>query len=171
MEGKTNQINKPDDVTKCLLDSLHNSEFCDTKIVGSDGGEIAASKLLLSLRSSYFHCMFSQRWEVESRDATVELPFTKAILEKLVRYLYSGQLACEDMSLQSLLELMGLLNMVNLATELAAVEGLVKDKIKKRKFSLSDCLMALDETSRHGLESVGEVLVSLLADDLGKPSV
>ena len=172
MNQQQSIINKPEDVVKCHLDSLHNPEFCDIKIVGSDGGVIAASKLLLRLRSSYFHCMFSQQSNfVESRDATVELPFTKAVLEKLVRYLYSGQLACEDMSLQSLLELMGLLNMVNLATELVEVEGLVKDKIKKRKFSLSDCLMALDETSRHGLESVGVVLVSLLADDLGKQSV
>ena len=60
------------------------------------------------------------------------------VLEKLVRYLYSRQLACEDMSLHSLRELMKLLNMVNLPTELAAVEGLAKDKIRKRKFSFSD---------------------------------
>ena len=165
-------LNKPDDVIKCLQDSLQDTDVCDIKIVGSDGGEISAIRVLLSLRSSYFHSMFSANNDfVESRAGTITMPYTKAVLEKLVRYLYSGQLACEDMSLQSLLELMGLLNMVNLATELAAVEGLAKDKIKKRKFSLSDCLMALDETSRHGLESVGEVLVSLLADDLGKPSV
>ena len=48
-QQSNNIINKPEDVTKCHLDSLQNPEFCDIKIVGSDGGEIAASKLLLSL--------------------------------------------------------------------------------------------------------------------------
>ena len=163
-------IDNKEPLSKAMLELLHVSEFSDVKIKAIDGGTIPANKAVLSVRSEHFRAVFSNNF-VESRDATVELPFTKAVLEKLVRYLYSGQMDCEDMSLQSLLELMGLLNMVNLATELAAVEGLVKDKIKKRKFSLSDCLMALDETSRHGLESVGVVLVSLLADDLGKQSV
>ena len=158
MEVKTNQINKPDDVTKCLLDSLHNSEFCDIKIVGSDGGVIAASKLLLRLRSSYFHCMFSQRWEVESRDATVELPFTKAVLEKLVRYLYSGQLACEDMSLPSLRELMVLFDYVNLPNEFSSVEIFTREKVNLGKFSLSDRVEALDQPQ----DSITETLQSIV---------
>ena len=67
-------------------------------------------------------------------DATVELPFTMAVLEKLVSYLYSGQLACEDMSLQSLREL-------NLG-----------------KFPLSDCVEALD----HFQDSITETLQSIV---------
>ena len=159
MEGKTNQINKPDDVTKCLLDSLHNPEFCDIKIVGSDGGVIAASKLLLRLRSSYFHCMFSQQSNfVESRDATVELPFTKAVLEKLVRYLYSGQLACEDMSLHSLRELMRLFDFVNLPNEFSSVESFTREKVNLGKFSLLDCVEALDNPG----DSITETLQSIV---------
>ena len=159
MEAKTNPINKPEDVIKCLLDSLHNSEFCDIKIVGSDGGVIAASKLLLRLRSSYFHCMFSQQSNfVESRDATVELPFTKAVLEKLVRYLYSGQLACEDMSLHSLRELMRLLDFVNLPDEVASVEIFTRQKVNLGKFSLSDCVEALDQPQ----DSITKTLQSIV---------
>ena len=159
MKVKTNQINKPDDVTKCLLDSLQNPEFCDIKIVGSDGGVIAASKLLLRLRSSYFHCMFSQQSNfVESRDATVELPFTKAVLEKLVRYLYSGQLACEDMSLQFLRELMRLFDYVNLCNEFSSVESFTREKVNLGKFSLSDCVEALANPQ----DSITETLQSIV---------
>ena len=159
MKVITNQINKPDDVTKCLLDSLQNPEFCDIKIVGSDGGVIAASKLLLRLRSSYFHCMFSQQSNfVESRDSTVELPFTKAVLEKLVRYLYSGQLACEDMSLPSLRELMRLLDFVNLCNEFSSVEIFTREKVNIGKFSLSDCVEALDQPQ----DSITETLQSIV---------
>ena len=159
MKVKTNQINKPDDVTKCLLDSLQNPEFCDIKIVGSDGGEIAASKLLLRLRSSYFHRMFSQQSNfVECRDATIELPFTKAVLEKLVRYLYSGQLACEDMSLPSLRELMRLFDFVNLCNEVSSVEIFTREKVNIGKFSLSDCVEALDQPQ----DSITETLQSIV---------
>ena len=157
-QQSNNIINKPEDVTKSHLDSLQNPEFCDIKIVGSDGGEIAASKLLLRLRSSYFHCMFSQRWEVESRDATVELPFTKAVLEKLVRYLYSGQLACEDMSLPSLRELMRLFDFVNLCNEVSSVEIFTREKVNIGKFSLSDCVEALDQPQ----DSITETLQSIV---------
>ena len=158
-QQQSNIINKPKDVTKCLLDSLHNSEFCDIKIVGSDGGEIAASKLLLRLRSSYFHCMFSQQSNfVESRDSTVELPFTKAVLEKLVRYLYSGQLACEDMSLPSLRELMRLFDFVNLCNEVSSVEIFTREKVNIGKFSLSDCVEALDQPQ----DSITETLQSIV---------
>ena len=67
-------------------------------------------------------------------NATVELPFTMAVMEKLVSYLYSGQLTCEDMSLQSLREL-------NLG-----------------KFPLSDCVEALD----HFQDSITETLQSIV---------
>ena len=154
-----NIINKPEDVVKCHLDSLHNPEFCDIKIVGSDGGVIAASKLLLRLRSSYFHRMFSQQSNfVECRDATIELPFTKAVLEKLVRYLYSGQLACEDMSLPSLRELMRLFDFVNMPDEVASVEIFTRQKVNFGKFSLSDCVEALDQPQ----DSITETLQSIV---------
>ena len=48
-QQSNNIINKPEDVTKCHLDSLQNRDFFDIKVFGIDGGEIAASKLLLSL--------------------------------------------------------------------------------------------------------------------------
>ena len=41
-----NNAKNLDNVIKCHLDSLQNWDFCDIKIFGSDGGEIAASKLL-----------------------------------------------------------------------------------------------------------------------------
>ena len=150
-------INKEKDVSKAMLELLHVSEFSDVEIEASDGGTISANKAVLSVRSEHFKAMFSNNF-VESRDATVELPFTKAVLEKLVRYLYSGQLACEDMSLQSLRELMVLFDYVNLPNEFSSVESFTREKVNLGKFSLSDCVEALANPR----DSITETLQSIV---------
>ena len=81
-----------------------------------------------------------------------------AVLEKLVSYLYSGQLACEDMSLQSLRELTRLFYYVNLPDESSSVESFTREKVNLGKFSLSDCVEALD----HFQDSITETLQSIV---------
>ena len=98
-------LDEESDVIQCHLDSLGNPEYCDVKIVASDG-ELSVSKLLLSLRSEYFRSMFSANNNfVESQTGVVKMPYSKTALEKLVTYLYSGKMDCEGLTLGSLLEL------------------------------------------------------------------
>ena len=133
------------------------------KIVASDG-EILANKAILSVRSRYFRSVFSDNF-VESRAGTVKMPYSKAVLDKMIIYLYSGKMACDDMSLQSLLDLMELLNYVNLSEEFSAVEGFAVDNIKAGKFSLSDCLKGLADCSLAGLQAVLEALLAHLGEN------
>ena len=161
-------INNEKDISKAILELLHVREFSDVEIEASDGGTISANKAVLSVRSEHFKAMFSNNF-VESRDATVELPFTKAVLEKLVRYLYSGQLACEDMSLQSLRELMVLFDYVNLPNESSSVESFTREKVNLGKFSFSDCVEALAnpwDSITETLESIVPILERL--EPIGK---
>ena len=150
-------INKEKDVSKAMLELLHVSEFSDVEIEASDGGTISANKAVLSVRSEHFKAVFSNNF-VETRDATVKLQFTKAVLEKLVRYLYSGQLACEDMSIPSLRELMRLFDFVNLCNEVSSVEIFTREKVNLGKFSLLDCVEALDQPQ----DSITETLQSIV---------
>lgn len=155
-------VNKERDVIKCHLDSLGDPDFCDVKIVASDG-ELSVSKFLLSIRSPYFRSMFSDNNNfVESQTGRVKMPYTKAVLEKVVIFLYSGKMSCQEMTLTSLLDLMDLLNLTNLHEEFGAVEKFVISKMKKGSFSLSDCLRSLDHCSRLGLETVGTSLITHL---------
>lgn len=156
-------INNEKDVIKSQLETLHVPEFCDVKIVASDG-EILANKVILSVRSRYFRSVFSDNL-VESRAGTVKMPYSKAVLDKMIIYLYSGKMACDDMSLQSLLDLMELLNYVNLSEEFSAVEGFAVDNIKAGKFSLSDCLKGLADCSLAGLQAVLEALLAHLGEN------
>ena len=150
-------IDNKEPLSKAMLELLHDSEFSDVEIEAIDGGTIPANKAVLSVRSEHFRAVFSNNF-VETRDATVKLQFTKAVLEKLVRYLYSGQLACEDMSLQSLRELMRLFDYVNLPNESSSVESFTREKVNLGKFSLLDCVEALDNFP----DSISETLQSIV---------
>ena len=76
-------IDNKEPLSKAMLELLHDSEFSDVEIEAIDGGTIPANKAVLSVRSEHFRAVFSRQSNfVESRDATVELPFTEAVLEK-----------------------------------------------------------------------------------------
>ena len=152
-------INNEGDVGRDNLASLQNPEFCDVKIVGSDG-EIPANKVILSLRSQYFRSMFSSNSNfVESQLGRVKLPHTKAVLEKLIVFLYSGNMDCQNLSLTQLLELLQLLDFMNLPRELARVENFILSKILGGKFILTDCLESLECAAILCLETVQEALL------------
>ena len=152
-------INKKTDFLKEFLDSLNDSERNDVKIVATDG-EIAANRSVLSIKSQYFRSMFSQNSTfVESETGAVKMPYSKAVLEKVVLYLYSGVMDCQDMSLKLLMDLIEVLDMMNLSMECATVEGFTIDNIKKGTFSLYFCLLCLNDCSKMGLTTVGETLI------------
>ena len=80
-------LEKKSGVNKDLLASLGKEEFCDIKIEANDG-EVAASKLILSIRSDYFCRMFSSNNNfVESSTGSVKLPYPRDVVEKVVIYL------------------------------------------------------------------------------------
>ena len=155
-------LNEESNTIKYLQDSLGDPEFCDVKIVATDG-EVPANKTILSMSSQYFRSMFSDNNNfVEGQTGVVKMPYTKTVMEKVVFYLYSGQLKYQDLALGCLLDLMDLLNLTNLHDEFVAVERSTMIKIKRSDFSLSDCLKSLDHCSRLGLETVGEALLTHL---------
>ena len=146
-------LDEESDIIQCQLDSLGNPDYCDVKIVATDG-ELPVSKFVLSLRSEYFRLMFSANNNfVESQIGVVKMPYSKTALEKLVIYLYSGKMDCEGLTLGSLLELLDLLNLTNLPKVFEAVENFTKSKIKKGTFSLRDCLRYVEELASDGKKS------------------
>ena len=143
-----------------LLDSLKNPDFCDIKIQANNG-EIPASKLILSIRSEYFRAMFKNNC-VESSSGLVKLPYPKTVVEKLITYLYTGEMVFEDLQLGLLLDLLDLLRLMNLSEDFKHVESYVLDNITRGHFSDSDCLTNLDRSSMLRMDAVGETLLGYL---------
>ena len=161
-------ISKKEDVIPHLLDSLQEEVFCDMKIVATDG-EISANRTILSLRSEYFKTMFfSQHNYVEGQTRRVKLPYSKDVLEKLVLYLYGGEMDRGNMSLSSLLQMMDLLDLVILPSELSIIEEYVETNIKAGTFPVSDCLKALVICSEKARQNVGDHLMSYLGKQFRK---
>ena len=162
-------LNKKDNVIQRHLDSLQKPDICDIKILGCDGGEVAANKLLLRLSCPFFSSMFSRVNNFVEREAdSITLPHTKAVIEKVVTYLYSGQMECEEMKIGSLLELMGLLNFMNLSEESDTVEQFALERIQSGQFLLGDCLEALHVSSQFDLQKAGQMLVVHLGQNMLK---
>ena len=111
------------------------------------------------MRSQYFRSMFSSSSNfLECQAASLKLPHTKAVLEKVIVYLYSGHLECQDLALAQLLELLQLLDFMNLHRELASVEEFILNKILGGKFALEECLKGLEVSSTLAVETVQEAL-------------
>ena len=78
------QLNNLKGVINDLVSHLQDPEFCDVKIICSDG-EIPANKSILALRSQYFRSMFSSSNNfVESQAGCVKMPYNKGVMEKVV---------------------------------------------------------------------------------------
>ena len=149
-------INSEGDVVRDILATLQDPEFCDVKIVASDG-EIPASKVILSLRSQYFRSLFSSSNNfLESQAGSVKLPHSKAVLDKVIVYLYSGNMDCQDLALAHLLELLQLLDFINLPREFSKVEDFIVNNILGGKFLPEECLKNLEYSFTLCLETVQE---------------
>ena len=158
-------LNDKLEVSRDLLAHLDDPEFSDVKIEASDG-EVPANRTILSLRSQYFRSMLSANNNfLESSTGHVKLPYPKAVIEKVVVYIYSGEMDCADMALRSLLDLLELLNLMNLPSKYSIVQTFSLENIAEAKYPSIDCLKSLDDSSKMGSETVGETLLTHLGEN------
>ena len=88
----------------------------DVKIVLEDG-EIVANKDVLSARSDYFATMFSNRECEFIEGETSQVTFhhcSKVIMEKIIQYLFSGNVKLYDLSLSDLVTMLNMTTMMML---------------------------------------------------------
>ena len=135
----TNQLSKD------LLAHLQDEEFNDVKIEASDG-EVPVNRTIISMRFEYFRCMFSTNNNfVESSTGHVKLPYSKVVVEKVVTYLYSGEMDCAEMDLRSLMDILELLNLMNLPDKYSIVEAFTLENITEENYPFTDCLKCLND--------------------------
>ena len=95
-----------------ILRMLERGSLNDVKIELSDG-EIIANKDILMARSEYFATMFSNDKFIEGETNTVDMGHcSKAIMEKIIKFLFTGAVMFDDLSLVQLMELSRLSGML-----------------------------------------------------------
>ena len=100
---------------KDLLKILERGSLNDVKIKLSDG-EIVANKDILMARSDYFATMFSNNKFIEGETDSVDMTYcSKAVMERIVKFLFSGEVTFDQLSLPQLLELSYTTDMMLLA--------------------------------------------------------
>ena len=159
-----------------LLASLENPEVCDIRIESSEGGEIPANKTILGIRSEYFSRMFSPTNNfVERSTGLCKLSYPKAVVMKVVIYLYSGEMDVDDLALGQLLDLLSLLDLMNLTEEFNQIEKYAVDSlvitpfnINNRKFPDLECLTNLEKCFAMRMETIGEALVKRIGNYIGR---
>ena len=98
-----------------LLKMLERGSLNDVKIKLSDE-EIVANKDILMARSDYFASMFSNNKFIEGETGSVDMSHcSKAVMERIIKYLFSGEATFDQMYLAQLLELVHTTDMMLLA--------------------------------------------------------
>ena len=109
-----------------LIRMMEQGSLNDVKIKLSDG-EIAANKDILIVRSDYFATMFSNSKFVEGETGLVDMSHcSKAVMEKIIKFIFSGTIKFRDLSLIQLLELSHMSEMMLLNEIKSEVDDFVK---------------------------------------------
>ena len=116
--------------TEDILKMLERGSTNDIKIKLRDG-EIVANKDILMARSEYFATMLGNNKFVEGETGSVDMSHcSKLVMEKIIKFLFSGEVSFDQMSLAHHLELIHMTDMMLLTEFKDRVEDFVVDKIE-----------------------------------------
>lgn len=134
-----------------LLNSFKNDHpHKDVKII-LDDGEIEASKFVLAARSEYFNTMFKSDHQFkEIQENAVTVPCKKIVMNKVIEYLYGGELNIDGLAMVEVFEYLALLRLMLLEEEFDIIDTKLKNKlIGISSFPIQDYLPALEQALLH----------------------
>ena len=110
----SNIVSRRDGFVSDIMKLIANGSSNDVKIVLQDG-EIMANKDIISARCEYFATMFSNKEVkfIEGETNSVDLSFCrKVVMEKIISFLFIGDVELHDLSFAHLMDLMHMSNMM-----------------------------------------------------------
>ena len=148
-----------DQLVEDLLKILEQGSVNDVKIKLRDG-EISANKDFLMGRSDYFKTMFNSKFK-EGETNTVDMSHSsKIIMEKIIKFLFTGAVIFDDLTLPQLLEMSHLSKMLLLDKFQEEVNDFIQnDKIQDGREDvkiLPDLISAMKYADQYNLEDINE---------------
>ena len=150
---------------KDLLKILERGSLNDVKIKLSDG-EIVANKDILMARSDYFATMFSNNKFIEGETDSADMTYcSKAVMERIVKFLFSGEVTFDQLSLPQLLELSYMTDMMLLAKFKDTLEEYVDNYVEvnnnyggNEKF-FPELISGLKIANQYNLQYIKEMII------------
>ena len=137
---------------------LEQGSFNDVKIKLRDG-EIDANKDILIARNDYFATMFSNNKFIEGKTNLVDMSHcSKAVMEKIVKFLFSGTVTFDGLSLAQLLELTHVSEMMLLDEFKGEVENYLLQTFAFHRVNLSELILGLKIADTYNLASLASYI-------------
>ncbi|CAI2353213.1 unnamed protein product [Caenorhabditis sp. 36 PRJEB53466] len=185
-----NRSNKSDvqhlqELSLCLGELFTSAEHSDVTLVFDDGSEIAAHRLILAVRSSFFRAMLFNGFQ-ESHQPKVNLKDTNSTaFRAILQYMYTSKIDFTGVELDILLEYLSLAHRYDLGPLMTAISENFKEILRNENlcsifnaayfFQLSDlieyCMQYSDKYADQLLDDpsfnrlTGDSLKELLARD------
>ena len=155
-------VNRRDGLIADLMRMMAQGSSNDVKIVLEDG-EIYANKDVLSARCEYFATCFSNNEFVEGESKTVNFNHcNKLIMEKIIQYLFSGDMKLHDIPLADLLKMMNMTQMLLIDDLFGDIQRFVNNYIQDsgvNSGSLPELINGLILAEQFKLEDIKDELV------------
>jgi len=144
--------------------------YSDVKIILEDG-ETYAHKFILSAKSDYFAKMFDADHNfIEANGKEVHMPFKLKYMEKVLEYLYGGNLDAKNFTEIEIIPLLDLLRFMLLENAFGCIRDRLHDKIVHDLEGKTDFVrkyLAVAEVARrHQLFDTLEIIANSLAPHL-----
>ena len=158
-----NRFEDKDTLAKDLLKMLEKGSQHDVLIKLSDG-VMNANKDILRARSDYFDTMFSNDNFVEGETNTVDMSHcSKAVMERIIKFLFSGIVTFKDISLAQFLELSYMSEMMLFDKLHDKVEDICADKVcdaRKDVHFFCELIQGLELADKYNHSSIAGWIVS-----------
>ena len=160
--------------TEDILKMLERGSTNDVEIKLRDG-EIVANKDILMARSEYFATMLSNNKFVEGETGSVDMSHcSKLVMEKIIKFLFSGEVTFDQMSLAHHLELILMTDMMLLTEFKDKVEDFVVDEMERTQETdpmklgqlIPDLISGLRLADQYNLTEIKEAIIHELHFDL-----
>jgi len=137
-----------------ITNLMTNDSFNDVRIRMSNGVQVEANKVILAAMSDFFNEKLQENVTKDQfLEIDLEISSTKEMLELVMKYLYTGKMDFEALSLKDLLDIMNLLKFLDLEV-FSVVEEFTKKKIEDGEFSLEKMLILSSTAEAYEFEDV-----------------
>jgi len=159
-------VNHEAKLVEKITNLMTKDSFNDVRIRMSNGVQVEANKVILAAMSDFFNKKLQENVTKDQfLEIDLEISSTKEMLELVIKYLYTGKMDFEALSLKDLLDIMNLLKFLDLEV-FSEVEEFTKKKIEDGECSLEKILILSSTAEAYDFEDVVFVIQEYLEQNI-----